>query len=87
MGAEILSCSALYSHNLQQCLGHACVRAQSLQSLQPVDSSLPDSSVHGILQARILEWVVVPSSGGPSRPGDRTRVSYVSSTGRQVLYH
>ena len=66
MRAEILSCSVLYPHNLQQCLGHGCVHAQSFQSLQPMDGSLPDSSVHGILQARILEWVVVPSSRGSS---------------------
>ena len=32
-------------------------------SLRPVDCSLPGSSVHGILQARILEWVAMPSSG------------------------
>ena len=32
----------------------------------PMDRSLPGSSVHGILQARILEWVVMPSSGGSS---------------------
>ena len=36
----------------------------------PVDWSLPGSSVHGILQARILEWVVIPSSRGSPRPGD-----------------
>ena len=45
-------------------IGH--VHAKLLQSCQtvcdPMDCSLPSSSVHGILQARILEWVVVPSS-------------------------
>ena len=41
----------------------------------------------GILQARILEWVAMLSSGGPSQPRDRTYVSYVSCIGRQVLYH
>ena len=45
------------------------------------------SSVHGILQARILEWVVMPSSRGSSQPRDRTCVSYVSCNGKQVLYH
>ena len=39
------------------------------------------------LQARILEWVALPSSRGSSRPRDRTHVSYVSCIGRQVLYH
>ena len=49
--------------------------------------SLPGSSVHGILQARILEWVAVPSSRGFPWPRDETHVTYVSCTGRQVLYH
>ena len=53
----------------------------------PTDSSLPGSSVHGILQTRILEWVAVPSSRGSSRPRDGTHTSYVSRIGRQVLYH
>ena len=39
-----------------------------------MDCSLPHSSVHGILQARILEWVAVPFSKGPSSPRDRTQV-------------
>ena len=43
--------------------------------------------VHGILQARILKWVSMPFSRGSSQPRDRTCVSYVSCTGRQVLYH
>ena len=40
-----------------------------------MDCSPPGSSVHGILQARILEWVAMPSSRGSSRPRDRTQVS------------
>ena len=36
----------------------------------PVDCSLPGSSVHGIRQARILEWVAMSSSRGSSRPRD-----------------
>ena len=39
----------------------------------PLDHSLPGSSVHGPLQARILEWVAVPFSRGPSQPRDQTR--------------
>ena len=45
------------------------------------------SSVHGVLQARMLVWVAMPSSRGSSWPRDRTRVSYVSCIGWQVLYH
>ena len=57
-----------------------CVRACWVTSvlsdfLQPMDRSLTGSSVHGILQARILDWVAMPSSRGSSRPRDRTPVS------------
>ena len=38
----------------------------------PMDCSLPGSSVHEILQARILEWVAISSSREASRPRDRT---------------
>ena len=44
----------------------------------PVDCSRLGSSVHGILQARILEWVARPSSEGSSRPRDRTQVSLIA---------
>ena len=54
--------------------------------LDPMDYSTPSSSVHGFLQARILEWVTIPSSRGSSRPRDQTRFSYVSCTGRWVVY-
>ena len=53
----------------------------------PVDYSPPGSSVHGILQARILEWGAIPSSRGSSRPRDRTRVSCGSCIGRRILHH
>ena len=43
----------------------------------PMDCSLPGSSVHGILQARILEWVAIPFSRGSSQPSDQTQVSSV----------
>ena len=53
-------------------------------SCDPMDCSLPGSSVHGILQARILEWVSVSYSRGSSWLRDWTRVSCI---GRQILYH
>ena len=40
-----------------------------------MDCSPPGSSVHGIIQARIPEWVAMPSSRGSSQPRDRTHVS------------
>ena len=60
-------------------------REHMLKSLQlcpalcnPMDYSSPDSSVQGILQARIQKWVAMPSSRGSSQPRDRTHVSYVT---------
>ena len=50
----------------------------------PMDWSPPGSSVHGIFQARILEWVAISYSRGSSRPRDGT---HVSGIGRQMLYH
>ena len=62
--------------------------AQSLSGVQlfcdPVDYSSPSSSVHGISQARILEWVAMPSSRGSSQLRDYTCISCI---GRQILYH
>ena len=49
--------------------------------------SQPGSSVQGILQTRILEWVAMPSSGVSSPLRDQTHVFYVSCIGSQVLYH
>ena len=46
----------------------------------PMHCSLPGSSVLGILQARILEWVAMPSTRGSSQPRYRTQVSHI--TGR-----
>ena len=58
---------------------HACMPAKLLQSCltlcDPMDCSLLSSFVHGILQARILEWIAMPSSRGSSPPRDRTHVS------------
>ena len=53
----------------------------------PMDCSPPRSSVLGILQARILGWVAMPSSRGSSQPRDGTRISYGSCVGSQVLYY
>ena len=67
-----------------------CVHAKSPQLCptlrDPVGYSPPGSSVHGILQARVLEWVAMPSSRGSSRPRDWTRVSHVSCICRRALY-
>ena len=44
---------------------------------EPMDYSLPGSSVHGIFQARILQWVAISFSSGSSQPRDRTWVSRI----------
>ena len=70
---------------LPVCIQVTSVVSNSLQpyGLQPTKLF----SVHGILQARILEWVAMPSSRGSSSARDGSRISYVSCIGRQVLYH
>ena len=47
-----------------------------VQLCDPMDYGLPGSSVHGISQARVLQWAAISSSRGPSRPGERARVSH-----------
>ena len=67
-----------------------CVHAMSLSCTtvcDPMDCSPPGFSVHGIIQARILEWVAIPSFRESSPPRNRTQVSCISCLGRQVLYH
>ena len=65
----------------------ALVGAKSLQShptlCNAMDCGLPGSSIHGILQARMLEWVAISSSRGSSRPRDGTHASYVSANCRR----
>ena len=53
------------------------------ESLWPID---PGSSVHGIFQARILEHIVISYYRESSWPRDQTQVSYISCTGRWILY-
>ena len=69
----------------------AAAAAKSLQSCptlcDPMDHRLPGSSVHGILQAKMLEWVAMSTSRQSFQPRDQNRISYVSCIGRRVLYH
>ena len=72
-------------------LSTAAAAARSPQSCltlcDPMDGSPPGSSVHEILQARILEWVANSFPWGSFLSRDRMYVSCVSWTGRQILYH
>ena len=84
----ILPREPVRSHELGGKRHPVCVCAKSLQTCPTLCDhrdyySLPGSSDHGILQAGILEWVVIPFSRGSSQPRDQ---SHVSCVGRQVLY-
>ena len=64
--------------------GTAVCCAKSRQSClplyDPMDSSVPGSTVHGILLARILQWAAISSSRGSSQPRDQTWVSCIVDT-------
>jgi len=85
---ELLLFSLILKHSTKQpgrCWEHVCSVTQSRPTLcHLMDYSPPGSSVLGILQARILEWVAISSSRGSSQPRDQT---HVSCTGRRILYH
>ena len=53
----------------------------------PMDCSLPGSLVHGILQARIVEWVAIPFSRGSFQPRDQTQVSYIALNLERSVLH
>ena len=65
----------------------ACMlcRFSCAQLCNPMDLSPPGSSVHKILQAKILEWVAISFSKGSSCPRNQSLVSYISCVGRRVL--
>ena len=70
-------------HRIVNMLYSCCVVAKScLTFCDTMDYSPPGSSVHGVLLARILEWVAISFSRGSSQTKDQTRVSCI---GRQIL--
>ena len=77
-----------YPKQVVKCV-HACMLSHfsHVQLCNPMDCNPLGSSVQGVLQARILEWVAMPSSRGSSQPKDQTHISYSSCIGRWVLYH
>ena len=70
-------------------LGNCCcsVTQSCLIVCSPMGCNPPGSSVNGIFQARILEWVAISNSRWSSQPRDQTHVSYISCISRQILYH
>ena len=85
-GHFLLSLPPPYSWLLTPYLWY--VRAQSCSTLcTQMDWRPPGFRVHGIFQARILEWVAISSSRESCQPGDRAHVSCVPCIGRQILYN
>ena len=74
-----LRCVCVCAH--ARLVPHSC-----LTLCNALDCSLPASSVHGISQARILEWAAISSSRGSFQTRDRTCLPCVSCAGRRVLY-
>ena len=78
-----IPCSILEVWSFNALLDEVCVSAKSLQSYptlcNPMDCSFPGSSVHGILQAKILEWIMMPSSRVSSQLRDQTHVFCIGS--------
>ena len=68
----------LYGQFSESCLFHQVKVKSCLTLCHPVCCSPPGSSIHGILQARVLEWVAISFSSGSSRPWDRTQVSCIA---------
>ena len=66
-----------YKINLKKNESESEVAQSCLTLCDPVDCSPPGLSIHGILQARILEWVTISFSRGSSQPRDQTRVSRI----------
>ena len=85
---EVFCKKNFFLYTLLNCLNIFCeymclVTQLCLTLCNPMDCHLPGSSVHGILQARILEWVAISSSRVSSWPRDQT---CVSCFGRWILY-
>ena len=80
-----------FSNKLGIKLPCMCMCAKSLQSCPTLCDTMyyspPCSSVHGILEARILKWAAMPSSREFSQLRDQTCVPYISCISRQVIYH
>ena len=88
LSGSLQRCSGSHPHlsSILQASSLTCVCVCHVQLCDPMDCSLPGSSIHGIFQARILEWVAISFARASSRPRDWTCVSCISCIGRWVLY-
>ena len=64
----------------------SCPVTRPCSTLSPVDRGPPGSSVHGVFQARVLDWPATSYSSGSSWPRDGTHVSQVSCIDRRILH-
>ena len=67
-----INCIKYFKHNSLLCIGdhyHVCVLSY-VRLCDRLNCSLPGSSIHGIFQERVLEWVAIPFSRGASQPRD-----------------
>ena len=81
----MLSAFQLFTANPRLARISWCVCSQSFLTLcNPMGYRSPGSSIHGIISARILEWVAISSSRGSYSPRDQSQVSFF---GRWILYH
>ena len=82
---SIALCVCVYTH-----IYIYCMHTQSLSYVQlcnPMDYKLLGSSVHGIFQGKIMEWVAMSFSRGSSQPRDQTHTSHILyAEGRWILY-
>jgi len=76
--------NAAVATGLEEVSFHSCPKESESEVTQscptlcdPMDRSLPGSSVHGIFQAIVLEWIAISFSKGSSQPRDWTRVSHI----------
>ena len=84
----IINSFAVSSNEWLEVVGMYAQITQSCPTLcNPVNPNPPGSSVHGIFQARLLEWVAISYSRISSQPRDRTHTSCISCIGRKILYH
>ena len=63
------------------------VTQSCLTLCNPIDCSLPDYGVHGILQARVLEWAAIPFFRGSSKPRNQTQISHIAGRYFYQLNH
>ena len=78
---SVIPCFVVLAADLEFILYYMCVCLVDWSYLtlcNPMGCSLPGSSVHGFLQARLLEWVAIPFSTGSAPPRDQTQISCIA---------